>query len=98
MKRLAMSDFNRAGQGGIPPGRRWVEGLAKVGQQLLDAVGGAAVAFDLSIPAVIGGVGGEGVLDLAPCSQPRRVGGCSDELRAGQVEVALAGAGSVGET
>ena len=68
------------------------EGLTEVGQELFDAVGGAAVTFDLAVPAVVGGIGGESVLDLASCPQPGRVGGRGDELRAGQVEAALAGA------
>ncbi|WP_326608184.1 hypothetical protein [Streptomyces sp. NBC_01800] len=86
------ASFGRAKAGFLRGVGGIVERLAEVGQQLLDAVGGAAVAFDLAVPAVVGGVGGEGVLELAPCSQPGCVDGCGDELRAGQVEVALAGA------
>ncbi|MFE4869909.1 hypothetical protein [Streptomyces sp. NPDC056682] len=64
--------------------------LAEVGQESVDAVAGAAVALDPAVPAAFGGVVGEGLLDFTSGSQPRRVLGCRDELRAGQVEVALA--------
>ncbi|MGW2089678.1 hypothetical protein [Streptomyces sp. NPDC001880] len=44
---------------------RVFEGLAEVVQEFLDAAGGAVVALEFARPAVVGGVGGEGVLDLA---------------------------------
>ena len=40
-----------------------VEGLVKVGQQLFDALGGAVVAFDLTVPAAVGSIGGKSLLD-----------------------------------
>jgi hypothetical protein len=36
-----------------------VERLVEVGQQLLDALGGAVMALDLTFPASTGGIGGE---------------------------------------
>lgn len=50
------------------------------------------MAFDLAVPTARGGIKGEGLFDLAAGPQPRGVLGCGDELGAGQVEVALAGA------
>ena len=67
---------------------RVVEWLAEVGQQLLDAAGRAVVAFDLASPAVVGGVGRKGVLNLASCPQPLRVGLRLGRSRAGPVDVA----------
>ncbi|MEU9273511.1 hypothetical protein AB0D87_04565 [Streptomyces sp. NPDC048342] len=60
-----------------------VRGLAEVDQESVDAFAGAAVAFDLAVPARFCGVAGEGLLDFASGSQPRRVLGRRDELRAG---------------
>ena len=54
-------------------------------------VGGAAVAFDFAVPAVFGGVVCEVVFQSVSGPQPWGVGGCGDELGAGEVEVALAG-------
>lgn len=45
-----------------------VKRLAQVDQELLDALGGAVVAFDLALPAPLGGIGSKGVLNLAPGS------------------------------
>jgi hypothetical protein len=52
------------------------EGLTKVVQEFLDAADGAMVAFDFAGPAVVGGVGGEGVLRpcVAPVAVARRPG------------------------
>src|SRR6185312_1179644 len=69
---------------------RAVEGMAEVSEQLLDALAGAALAFDLAVPAAFGGVDGERFLDLAAGAEPGRVLGRGDELSAGQVEVTLA--------
>ncbi len=43
-----------------------VEGLAEVGEQLLDALAGASVALDLAVPATGCGVEGERLVDLSP--------------------------------
>jgi hypothetical protein len=69
-----------------------LEGFAEVSEELLQASDGALVAFDLAGPPAGGGVGCQGLLDLAPGPKPWGVGRCGDELRTGQVEIALAGA------
>lgn len=40
-------------------------GLPKVREKLVDAVAGAAVSFDLAVPAALGGVESESLLDFA---------------------------------
>lgn len=69
---------------------RVLEWLAEVGEEVLEVVGGAVVAFDFAAPASGGGVGGEGLLDSSPRAQAGCVGRCGDEFRAGRVEVAFA--------
>jgi hypothetical protein len=68
----------------------FLDGFAEVGRQLFDAPAGAAVPFDHTVPATLGGVTSEGLLDLTSGPQPWGVVGCGDQLGAGQVEVALA--------
>ena len=69
---------------------RAIQGFAEISKQLLDALAGAVVAFDLAVPSTGSGVEGDGLLDLAAGAEPGRVLGRGDELGAGQVEVALA--------
>ena len=66
-----------------------VDGLAELSEELLDAPAGAAVTFDLAVPAVSGSIERQLLLDLVAGAETRRVVGRGDEFRAGEVEVAL---------
>jgi Domain of unknown function (DUF4158)/Tn3 transposase DDE domain len=70
----------------------WVDRFAELVEKVREARGGAAVAVDLAWPASLLGVFGETQLGLAAGAESRGVLGCRDELGAGEVEVALAGA------
>src|SRR4029453_7157313 len=62
----------------------------QVGEELLQASLGCFVPLDLAWPSSRGGVVDELLLDLKACAQTGGVGAGSEELRAGQHEVALA--------
>lgn len=56
----------------------FLDGFAEVGQQLFDVPAGAAVPFDLMVPATLGGVASEGLPDLTSGPQPWGVVGCAE--------------------
>lgn len=46
-------------------------GLPEVREKLVDAVAGASMSFDFAVPAALGGVESEGLLDLTSSPQVR---------------------------
>ncbi|MFI2354571.1 hypothetical protein ACH5AG_07775 [Streptomyces anulatus] len=66
-------------------------GFAEVVQEAADALGDALVALDLAVPPAGFSVGYQLLFSAESFAQSWSVLGCGDELRAGQVEVALAG-------
>ncbi|MEU0835396.1 hypothetical protein [Streptomyces sp. NPDC005969] len=65
--------------------------LAEVGEQAADSVGEGVVPFDLAGPAALDGVLGKLLLAGKPGAQARGVLAGGEELRATEVEIALAG-------
>jgi hypothetical protein len=59
--------------------------FAQVGEEAVDAVGGASVSFDLTRPATFGGIGDELFFDAQPVLESGDVLRCGDELGAGQI-------------
>jgi hypothetical protein len=68
------------------------EGLMEVVEEAGNSPGDGGVAFDLAVPAVVGGLGGEVQLGGVSLSEPGCVGRGGEEFGACEEEVALAGA------
>jgi len=69
---------------------RRVAGFAQLGEQRADPAGDALMAAGLAVPAALPGIGGKLALQAQALAEPHRVVRGSDELGAGQVEIALA--------
>jgi len=70
---------------------RGAGGLAQFGQEFADAAGDRGVALGFAGPAAFGGILDQLLFDLEAVSQPGAAFAGGAELRAAQVEIALAG-------